>query len=162
MSQGGSALKKVLGLVGVIFAIVGLWRTYDANQNERAFNAYVATLRPLLAEQDALVGEISKTSDPEVPPKVEDWIARADALEQRFAAARPEGEELIELHRHLDERAHQLTAAMKVLRRLGTDEDQTAVQTEYQERCEAGRAALDAFVAARDAYFKRHDLALEE
>lgn len=162
MSGAGGAIKKVLGLVGLVLALVGWWRVYDSNRSERAFNAYVDALRPLLVEQDAFLEEISGTADADVSGKVEDWITRADALEQRFAAARPQGQELIELHRHLDERAAHLSAAMRVLRRLGTEEDQTAVQVEYDGRCGAAGAALDAFLAARDAYFKRHELELRE
>ena len=60
-------------------AALGGWWVTRGNVN--TYNDYAETLRPVMAESDAFVAEITKVKDKEAAKLIDQWIERSKALE---------------------------------------------------------------------------------
>jgi len=152
--------NRLLGIVGTIVALgsAGAWvfSEYTVHQ----YNDYAETIRPLLAEQDALLKEIDQTADKEGPAKVDAWIAQSKDLRSRFEAVTPEDAEIAAFHKYWLLRADSITQALEVAKIYFKTKKQSDMALLTQHFATA-KKHLDAFLAARDVYAKKHNLKIE-
>ena len=154
-----SKLWRIGGIAVGIAAVVGFIIT---QLNVSEYNDYIEKVRPHLAAQDALVAEMQKTTDAEALEKLPGYIERAKGLEKKFEETAPSDEELKEIHQHLVNRASALTAyceGMKGAYENNLNKEQA--EAAMKHAAQAGEH-LNAFVAARNAYGKKHNITFDD
>jgi hypothetical protein len=157
-----SPAKNILsGIVTV--AIIGflIYSRVDSSSHVKEFNSYIKKVRTLLAKQDALMDEVQKTPETAVQEKVPKYIERSDALTKSFQAITTSDEELAKMHPLFAKRSEAISAALHLVLKYDKSKDKKDLDAQNAKWTEA-RKHLDAFVAQRDAYFKKHDIELEK
>ena len=153
-----NTLWRIGGVVVVIIAVVGF---VFGQVNANAYNDYIERVRPHIAEQDKLIEDLKTTSVADAPGKYPAYVDRATALQKSFADTTPDDEELKKVHQHLINRADSLAAYCTGMNAAYQANDQAAARAAL-EHVKAAGEHLDAFVAARNAYGKAHNINFED
>ncbi len=151
-------LGKVIGVIILAAMVIGYFGTREKVGD---YNSYVGKLRPVLLQQDSILDEIQQSEDSEVAEKVDGWLERSDACLADFQAIAPDDAKIAGLHRNLIERAEAMSKGLRSLKLWAQSQDEKDME-EFARQMALAESALDSFITQRNAYFKKHDMTLDE
>ncbi len=149
---------KTMGGVVVVLALAGGWLA--TRKHVDAFNEYIVPLRPALAQQDALFAKASKANEADLKKSIAGWVTEAKALQAKIDAAAPEDPEVAAIHVHMKAQAKAYAEFFVAVQAVAGG-DASAAATRDAKGGER-KAALAAFVKARDKHFKKHNIKLDK
>jgi hypothetical protein len=145
------------------FAGYRIVQQVDTHRAQRAYNAYVAALQPLLARQNALIAEMTRNvgakADAELSKDVPQWQSEAGDLLNAIEEQRPAYVALSPLHVAMVDRARHIDRAIAHLRSYSVTQEKPYLEDYAVEIKHAGES-LQAFESKRGIFARRHHLTI--
>lgn len=148
-------------IVILVVVLAGLARWWFSHQSAEGYNSYLSQIRPILALQDAVIQDISKSSDAHAATMVAAWIKRSESHKAKLVTIRPQHPEIAAMHKQWLLRTDHITQGLKALQQYFVAKN-PAFLKQYQDEFKKAKIALDLYIKMRDEHFKKHNIKLKK